>query len=494
MKHTNRKYRIPRGLHPHRIEEKLIKRNVGGEWIIEREMTMISKDGTISKFPEYHSSEEEEEEEPTEQPRSLNTYGFDDDELERNEADADDEEEEEEPMEEEEEEVKEDSEKKRSKEASETGSNSESPGYAAIDDEVESDLESTARSEPKCKEREDTCERMVEIMDVPIKGSWHAILKSMMEREWNTQVQARGHKAAIGMSWTDFKALLVEEFCPSNEIEKLEIEYIAGLAPEIRGMLRATQPTTIQSAILRAEILTNEAVSCGTLTKGNEKRKGSGRDKQARRSSSKSAKCWTHHPEGGPCLVCFNCQKPSHFAWNCRMPVKQVAPINVIRGEHEPGTFGTLQDPNVMTGTFSLNNNFATVLFDSGAGADFSFISTNFAPLLNVKPTRKFLVQYIFDTLRSWSFDVIVGMDWLSKHKAEIVCHEKVVRIPLESGEILHVQGERIPGIAKALSNVNVDEPKLSAFRVRDLLRELNKLTVKNRYLLPRIDDLFDQL
>ncbi|GKF75657.1 hypothetical protein Tco_0225101, partial [Tanacetum coccineum] len=65
-------------------------------------------------------------------------------------------EEEEEEKLKEEEEVKEDSEKKRSKEASETGSNSESPGYAAIDDEVESDLESTARSEPKCKEREDT--------------------------------------------------------------------------------------------------------------------------------------------------------------------------------------------------------------------------------------------------------------------------------------------------------------------------------------------------
>ncbi|GJR78031.1 putative reverse transcriptase domain-containing protein [Tanacetum coccineum] len=37
------------------------------------------------------------------------------------------------------------------------------------------------------------------------------------------------------------------------------------------------------------------------------------------------------------------------------------------------------------------------------------------------------------------SFDVIMGMDWLSEHKAKIVCHEKVVRIPLESGEILHV-------------------------------------------------------
>ncbi|GJZ66159.1 hypothetical protein Tco_0622855 [Tanacetum coccineum] len=38
-------------------------------------------------------------------------------------------------------------------------------------------------------------------------------------------VQARGHEAAIGMSWTDFKALLVEEFCPSNEMEKLESEF-----------------------------------------------------------------------------------------------------------------------------------------------------------------------------------------------------------------------------------------------------------------------------
>ncbi|GJX58241.1 hypothetical protein Tco_0289631 [Tanacetum coccineum] len=38
-------------------------------------------------------------------------------------------------------------------------------------------------------------------------------------------------------------------------------------------MLRATQPTTIQSAILKAGILTDEAVHCGTLTKGNDKRK-----------------------------------------------------------------------------------------------------------------------------------------------------------------------------------------------------------------------------
>ncbi|GJV44471.1 hypothetical protein Tco_1429007 [Tanacetum coccineum] len=41
------------------------------------------------------------------------------------------------------------------------------------------------------------------------------------------------------------------------------------------------------------------------------------------------------------------------------------------------------------------------------------------------------------------SFDVLVGMDRLSKRKFGIVCHGKVVRIPLEGDEILQVHGER---------------------------------------------------
>ncbi|GKC71175.1 hypothetical protein Tco_1117058, partial [Tanacetum coccineum] len=42
---------------------------------------------------------------------------------------------------------------------------------------------------------------------------------------WNTQLQARGHEAALGMTWEEFKVLLVEELCPSNEMEKLETEF-----------------------------------------------------------------------------------------------------------------------------------------------------------------------------------------------------------------------------------------------------------------------------
>ncbi|GJW88068.1 hypothetical protein Tco_0163408 [Tanacetum coccineum] len=128
-----------------------------------------------------------------------------------------------------------------------------------------------------------------------------------------------------------------------------------------------------------------------------------------------------------------------------------------------------LQDPNVVTGTFSLNDHFATVLFDFEV--DFSFISTKFAPLLNVKPSIVSLGYIIEVANGHGSFDVIVGMDWLSKNKAEMVCHEKVVRIPLESGKILRVQGEHTLGGPKTLMSTKAEEPKLSDIPiVRDFI------------------------
>ncbi|GKF67334.1 hypothetical protein Tco_0197013, partial [Tanacetum coccineum] len=52
-----------------------------------------------------------------------------------------------------------------------------------------------------------------------------------------------------------------------------------------------------------------------------------------------------------------------------------------------------------------------------------------------------------------------------------IVCHEKVVEIPLIGGEILKVQGERALGVCKTLMNVKVDEPKVGdIFVVRNFV------------------------
>ncbi|GJW88524.1 putative reverse transcriptase domain-containing protein [Tanacetum coccineum] len=99
-----------------------------------------------------------------------------------------------------------------------------------------------------------------------------------------------------------------------------------------------------------------------------------------------------------------------------------------------------------------------------------------------------------------------------------IVCHEKVVRIPLEGDEILRVHGERTQGVVKTLMNTKFciylvhgatpvakspyrlapSEMQELSEQLRELqdkgFLELNKLTVKNRYPLLRIDDLFDQL
>ncbi|GJZ00414.1 retrotransposon-related protein [Tanacetum coccineum] len=75
-------------------------------------------------------------------------------------------------------------------------------------------------------------------------------------------------------------------------------------------------------------------------------------------------------------------------------------------------------------------------------------------------------VPFSLISLNRGSFDVIVGMDWLSKRKFVIVCHEKVVEIPLEGSRKLRVQGERTLGAAKALMNAKVNEPKVGDISV----------------------------
>ncbi|GKA50966.1 putative reverse transcriptase domain-containing protein [Tanacetum coccineum] len=82
---------------------------------------------------------------------------------------------------------------------------------------------------------------------------------------------------------------------------------------------------------------------------------------------------------------------------------------------------------------------------------------------IKLKGTENY--QFVIPLSRE-SFDVIVGMDWLSKRKFVIVCHEKVVEIPLEGSRKLRVQGERTLGAAKALMNAKVDERKVGDISV----------------------------
>ncbi|GJY19809.1 NRT1/ PTR family 5.1-like protein [Tanacetum coccineum] len=42
---------------------------------------------------------------------------------------------------------------------------------------------------------------------------------------WNSQIHTRSREIVVGMSWDDFKVLMRKEFCPSNEMQKLETKW-----------------------------------------------------------------------------------------------------------------------------------------------------------------------------------------------------------------------------------------------------------------------------
>ncbi|GKD55359.1 putative reverse transcriptase domain-containing protein [Tanacetum coccineum] len=227
--------------------------------------------------------------------------------------------------------------------------------------------------------------------------------------------------------------------------------------------------------------------------------------------------------------TCYECGSRDHFRNTCpklnRAP-GQVGNRLTIEGNQNirnngnqakgrafnVNAVGTLQDLKVVMGTFFLNDHFASVLFDYGT--NFSFISTKFVSLLNVKPSivkpgyvievadgknvevdriirgcKLELGNSLFTTdlipLGYGSFDVIVGMDWLSEHKAVIVCHEKVVRIPLETGEMLRVHGERTLKISTSLNSTKLKE-----------LNSRSDVVTKSPYRLAplEIQELYEQL
>ncbi|KAD5317552.1 hypothetical protein E3N88_17498 [Mikania micrantha] len=123
---------------------------------------------------------------------------------------------------------------------------------------------------------------------------------------WNAQVQTRGRDEALAMPWEDFKTLLRGEFCPRNELKKVETEllnhvmigaehlafttrfhelatlapdivptlekrierYVGVLPPCIRGHVIAAHPTTLEMAVTLSASLIDVMVASGALKKG----------------------------------------------------------------------------------------------------------------------------------------------------------------------------------------------------------------------------------
>nr|GEV17064.1 retrovirus-related Pol polyprotein from transposon 17.6 [Tanacetum cinerariifolium] len=143
------------------------------------------------------------------------------------------------------------------------------------------------------------------------------------------------------------------------------------------------------------------------------------------------------------------------------------------------------RDPNVVTGMFLLNQHLVKVLFDSGA--DKSFVSISLASMLNIPPIT-------LDT----TYDI-------ERTNGNLVGAAPVARAPyrLAPSEMQELsnqlqeladRGFIIPSTSPWGAPVLFVKKKDGSFRMCIDYRELNKLTIKNRYPLPKIDDLFDQL
>nr|GEV69546.1 putative reverse transcriptase domain-containing protein [Tanacetum cinerariifolium] len=324
---------------------------------------------------------------------------------------------------------------------------------------------------------------------------------------WNSQIHTRGQEATVGMvaamkPMTIQKAVqiadtLTDEALRNGSIKKNPEKRRNGGEPNKDRNVRDDNKRT---GAKNAYATTENPVRGGYTG-----------------TAPKCTTCSYHHSPETPCRSCFNCDHLGHFAKDCRVAPRYVNPINArnlvartcyecgstnhiksayprfnqaqrLRGNHQNqvvavnkgqgcrnqrnqargkafmlGSEEAHQDSNIMTGTFILNDHYATTLFNSGA--NYSFVSTTFIPLLDIEPSNlgfsyeieissgqlleidkvirgcKLEIEgHVFDInlipFGSEGFDVIIGMDWLFDHKAEIIFHEKVVRIPLLDGKI----------------------------------------------------------
>nr|GEV43918.1 retrotransposon protein, putative, Ty3-gypsy subclass [Tanacetum cinerariifolium] len=400
---------------------------------------------------------------------------------------------------------------------------------------ISTERRSEARENYKLKQSVSTLEDQMRGLTLKDKEEKERLKKKLRvsQQEKEQIEQAFRLNVAIGKSWGDMKKMMLEEFCPDKEVG------YNGHKP-----------------------LCNN--------------------------------CKKHHNNNCG-ATCYNYERLGHFAKDCR---RRSTPVcyecgekghtrnyytkkNNPQGEEARGRAYVFkevdkdQGPNVVIGTFLLNNRYAIVLFDSGL--DKSFVNTSFSHLIDIDLVRLNtshevkladgrvastnivlkgctinLVGHLFKIdlmpIELGTFDVIIGMDWLVEQDAVIVYGMKVVHVPYKN-KTLVIEGDRGVSQLKVISCIKAKKfiergsqlfvahvtekesqekqiedvpviryflevfpddlpglppPRQVEFRI-DLVpgaapvarvpyQELNKLTVKNRYLLPRIDDLFDQL
>ncbi|GJS54992.1 putative reverse transcriptase domain-containing protein [Tanacetum coccineum] len=169
----------------------------------------------------------------------------------------------------------------------------------------------------------------------------------------------------------------------------------------------------------------------------------------------KCTTCNSYYTPGGPCRTCFNCNHPGHLAKDCRGVSRNVNPVNAknptVRACFECGStdhvrpacprLNRARGPKENRPNQVAANNGGLESSELGFKYEIKIASGQLAEIDKVIKGCKLEIEgRVFDIdlipFGHGSFDAIIGMDWLSNYKAEIICHEKVVRIPLPDGKV----------------------------------------------------------
>ncbi|GKC53113.1 putative reverse transcriptase domain-containing protein [Tanacetum coccineum] len=296
-------------------------------------------------------------------------------------------------------------------------------------------------------------------------------MKKLEAELWNLKVKGTD---VIGYNqrFQELALLCVRMF--PEESDKIE-RYVGGLPDMIHGNIVASKPKTMQEAVEMATELMDKKVITIAERQAENKRKfeNTSRNNQNQQQQNKRQNTGRAYTTGTGEKKPYGDLNPYaqnaiittmvHVLLNATNATKLVIlPVTVgvremptmltIRGvlgqarnllalsvEFKDTSRGNVQrtnpDSNVVTGTFLLNNCYVSILFNTGA--DRSFVSTAFSSQMDITPST---LDHYYDVKLAdgriirlntiLKFRPIIGMDWLARYQAIIVCAEKIVHIP----------------------------------------------------------------
>nr|GFA73028.1 reverse transcriptase domain-containing protein [Tanacetum cinerariifolium] len=299
--------------------------------------------------------------------------------------------------------------------------------------------------------------------------------------------------AANRIPWTEMKKLMTDEFCLIEEIQRIEHEmvepervkvdaYIQFLSENIKGEVTSSKPANLTEAVRMTHKLTEQKLQAKAekIAKGNKRKWKNSQDKCGKfrhRSRECNARTIAMGANTQPVVTCYDCRERGHVRTYCPKRNNQrdgnaTGQAYVMKVEDKN------QGPNVVTGTFLLNNRYATILFDSRS--DKSFVNTRFSHIIDIEPIKLDtsyeveladgkvvstntvlkgctinLANHLFEinlmTIELGSFHVVIGMDWLVERDDVIECGKKVVHTPYKN-KTLVVEGDRGVSRLKVIS------------------------------------------